>query len=539
MALKDRVDEMLAHLEEQANFIETNKKLLSIYDGNLLPEIEKILQTTLSEQYYSKVKDRLVPINILPRYIDKVSRSYRNPPIRTIQDGSDGDAELMAIYEDEACVNDVFNSADEFTNLSKGYAIEPFVDDGMPKLRVLPFDKFTVMSDNLIDPTKPTIFIKIIGERPIVVPDRRSRTGTRVEQRIIYFAYTDDEFYSFDSGGDAYEPAMVENQGVNKFGVIPFLYGNRGRDVLIPVLDTDILEITEIIPVLFSDLSGGVMFQIFSIIYGIDIDSENLTMSPNAFWSFKSDATRDGVRPEVNTIKPEIDSQKVLDMIREIFTSWLETKGIRTGTLGSTSGQQLASGISKIVDEMDTSEIIVRNQQKFEKDEKRFWKLLAHMHNVWVETGELTAPLFSDNLKVSIEYDKPKPIIDRFKEVETVNLEVQSGYLDPETAVKRLYPGLSEEEVEKRVQFYYGKTQVIQVTENIGSHTHEGMGPDVSTGAGHVHYMNDGSGVTSIASQGSEHQHIDPKGELSSLPTELQESDGETTESEGEDPEGV
>ena len=125
---------MLAHLEEQANFIETNKKLLSIYDGNLLPEIEKILQTTLSEQYYSKVKDRLIPINILPRYIDKVSRSYRNPPIRTIQDGSDGDAELMAIYEDEACVNDVFNSADEFTNLSKGYAIEPFVDDGMPLL---------------------------------------------------------------------------------------------------------------------------------------------------------------------------------------------------------------------------------------------------------------------------------------------------------------------------------------------------------------------------------------------------------------------
>jgi hypothetical protein len=121
---------------------------------------------------------------------------------------------------------------------------------------------------------------------------------------------------------------LVDNQGVNPVGVIPFVYGKRQKNKLIPVLDSDMLAVVKSIPCMLTDGAGAQMFQAFTILYGIDVNVENLKMSPNAFWSIKSDQSSDK-NPQIGSIKPEADTQKILEFVASIFTIWLETKGFR------------------------------------------------------------------------------------------------------------------------------------------------------------------------------------------------------------------
>lgn len=438
MALRSRRDDILKFIESQSKFLARNSELFDIYQGNLVGYVREILEETLSKEYYDKIKSRVIPINILQRLVDKSAKVYSTNPQRKPELENTSDESLIEMWEEDACVNVHGNVADEFTQMFKAYAWEPYLHKGKVRLRTLPYDQFLVMSDDRVDPLEPTTFIKIMG---------KNSSGN-----IEYRTYTDEEFDAFDSKGATVAADLINNDGVNPFGVIPFEYGNRSLHKLIPVQDTDILSLTKVVPIMFSDLAGAVMFQCFSIIYGVDVDMANAKLSPNALWEFKSDSKSDK-NPIINTIKPEVDSDKVLELIRATVSSWLETRGIKPGAMGQLSKDNLASGISKIVDEMDVSEAVKKNQVFFRKEEISLWDLIKTMHNKWVDAGELLGVAkFTDGFALSIEFDEPSPVTDRFTQVETVSLEVEKKFLDRETAIKRLYPGLSDKMIAERIE---------------------------------------------------------------------------------------
>lgn len=425
-------------------YLTRNHELFDIYEGNLKPYVEKIMQSSLSDTYFSQIRHRIMPINILKRIIDKLAQVYSNDPIRTASEKQD----VLDLYQSFYAVNNKMNSADEFSNLFKGYALEPFIrtdritGESTPSLRVLPFDRFFVIGEDLIDPLNPTIFVKIMGKV----------TLQKGVEEMSFFAYTDTEFLAFTESGKVLDQYMVENEGVNIFGKIPFVYGNRSQYNIMPTQDTDILEMSKIIPVLFSDLGGMIMFSCFPINYGIDVDTTNLVMSPNVFWNLKSlpESNKGG---SIGTITPTAEVDKVLNYISHTLSAWLESKGIKVGSLGQLNGDNFSSGISKIIDEMDTYEIRRKQVQFFKKEEKELWKLTAIMHNVWLETGAIQSiPSLPDNWEVTVEFDEPVPYVDRRTEVETVKMEVEGNFLDQKSAIKKLYPDLTEEEVDERIE---------------------------------------------------------------------------------------
>ena len=443
MALKDKIPQFLKHINDHKLYLAHNAVMLDIYEGNLRPYVEASLKASLSEEYFTRIQERLVLINVLRRITQKVSKAYITKPQRTAsvaRSQADLDVYITALDLDAR-----MQRADEYTSLFKGYALEPFANKGRAYMRTLPFDRFLPFSDDPVDPTCMTAFIKFMPKRVV------EKNG---DSRIvdIYHVFTDEEFLSFDSDGDTVAEDMALNQGVNPYGTIPFVYGNRGNDRLIPTQDTDTLSLTKMVPVLLTDLSGAIMFQCFSVVYGIDVNAENLKMSPNAFWSLKSDKTSDKT-PSVGTVKPEADIQQVMEYIVNTFTLWLETRGIRVGSLGSLSAGNLASGISKIIDEMDTSEIIQTNQNMFKHEESDlFNRVLPAMHNEWLATGQLVnmdtpVGIWPEGNKITTQFDPPQPVVDRKTEVETIKLEVDSGFMPMEEARERLYPDLSEEEL--------------------------------------------------------------------------------------------
>ena len=436
--LKYKRKDIIEYVKQNRSFLKTNAEALDIYDGNLLPYVDAIMQKTLSEQYYKAIKERIIPINVIQRYIDKVSTAYSKSPTRVSKSKNKRVDDFVSFYKEAFDMSVSGQIADQYSNLSKGFAWEPYVDkNGKPAIRELAFNKFLVMSDSAVSPEQETIFIKFMGYK------------NSDEDSLLLFVYTNEEFDAFYMNETEASEYLIDNQGLNPIGVIPFVYGKRQKNKLLPTLDTDMLSIGKTVPVMISDAAGAQMFQCFSLMYGIDVNSENLVMAPNAFWSFKSDNEK---KPEVGTVKPEADTDKVLDFVMNIFIFWLETKGIRVGSIGSVTGSNLASGISKIIDEMDVYSIKKKQMEWFEKDEQELWnEKLPRIHNYWVQSGMVkpatVPPVINDVFDVKIEFPAIEPMVSRSEEIANFKSELELRTMTREIVIRKLHPAFTDEQV--------------------------------------------------------------------------------------------
>jgi hypothetical protein len=438
--LRDRRKEIIEYVKANADFININNEALNIYEGNLLPYVDRILQTSLSANYYNSIKDRVLPINILQRFIDKVSVTYAKSPSRISEDARE--QEFVDFYKDALDIDQSGYIADAYSNLFKGFAWEPYIDkNGKPAIRELPFNSFLVMSDSSVNPEEETVFIKLMGKK------------TESEDSMLLHVYTDQEFDAFYMSGTEASEYLVENEGINVIGVIPFVYGKRQKNRLLPVLDSDMLKICKAIPVMLSDGAGAQMYQSFTQIFGIDVSFENAKIGPNVIWSLKSDRESDKT-PQIGTIKPEADTQKVIDFVMTIFTLWLETKGVRVGSMGQISGTSQASGIAKMIDELDVYEIIKKQQEWFEKDESELWNIkLPKIHNYWIKSGMVNPSkvpgLMPDELYIEVEFEDPKPLKSRKEEIEEIKAEIELGTMTMEQAIKLLHPEYDDVKIQE------------------------------------------------------------------------------------------
>jgi hypothetical protein len=388
--------EYIEYIKRHSDFIEANAEKLRIYQGDLMPFLDAILRKRLAENYYKQIKDSIIPINILPRIIDKMAKAYLKSPDRI-----DEDQQALEEAEFYLDVDANMNMADEFANLFKAYAIELFEEDGYPNMRVLPFDRFLPMGRDRKNPLKVTDFIKFMG-----------KVSYNGKDQNLYHVYTDTHFLPIlEDEAEPYYPDMEGNDGINPLGRIPFVYGNRSRQNIVPVQDTDLIQMTKVIPVTLTDLGGAIMFQCFSVIYGINLQAENLTFTPNSFWSFRSDPIAQSP-PQIGTIKPEVDVDKVLNFVQNQLSMLLETKGLRVGFVGQLEGRINSSGISKMIDEADTSDIIDKSKKFFIKEEKDLWDLYKLKNNYWVKNiPEYKLPMLSDDFEPeTIFYTKPEVI---------------------------------------------------------------------------------------------------------------------------------
>lgn len=443
--LKSKRKVIIEAIKLKKQFLTTNAQKLDIHQGNLLPYVDEVLKKSLSAQYYNAIRERILPINILQRYISKVSNAYHKAPTRKA--AQDSMKPFLDFYEKHLDINTSGQIADEYSHLFKGFAWEPYIsEDGCPAMREIPFDRFLVISESKTNPEHETIFVKIIG----------SHSGA--EDDTLLFAYTDDEFDAFYMNEKEATEYLKDNKGVNPVGTIPFIYGKRQKNRLIPVQDSDILAIAKAIPVMLSDAAGAQMFQCFSILYGIDVSFENASLSPNALWSIKSDKETDK-NPQVGTIKPEADTDKVVQFVVNTFVMWLETKGIRVGSVGSVDASNAANGISKIIDEMDVHKVVTTSQDWFSKDESVLWnKKLPKIHNYWIKNNLLDLTkikdvpgIVQDDPEISIEFQAPEPLISRDVELKNVMDEVDFGSMTFEMGIKKLHPNYSPDVIKELV----------------------------------------------------------------------------------------
>lgn len=449
--LEHRVEEMLEYISCHEDYIRNNDEALEIYEGDLEDKVLAVLSETLSPEYFRTIAPRCLPINFMPKMIDKMAQVYSVAPKRT----SKTEQNFITDYEKFLDLDSEMSLADEYANLFKGYALEPFVaHDGKPSIRSIPFNEFLVMGGDPTDRRRVTIFIKFMGcyTKTETCPKTRKTT---VRDCQWFIAYTDNQILAFDEDKDIVNHVTEETNGANPIGIIPFIYGNRSKQRLLPTQDTDLVQMIKMFPVLFTDLGGAIMYQCFTIMYGIDVDTDQIKMSPNAFWDFKSQKSSDK-KPEIGTIKPEAQVEKVLAFIATVMGAWAESKSIKVGSIGKMEGENAASGVSKMIDNMDTFEVRKKNIPFFRKEEKELWYLLARMNNHWLTSEEVDLVLYpiskvnEINVKkeFSIEFEPPRPMENRGEVVDTQIKEINNNLTTIRRAIEKINPELDDKEID-------------------------------------------------------------------------------------------
>lgn len=444
MSLSSQVNVLWDHVKSQGKIAQHNKKLFDIFEGDLLSYALAELSKQINPQSFDLAEKRLPPINVLIRVVDKLSKIYQQEPSRDVSTGSTSDQQLLDLYENSMAFNSEMNNANEFYNLFKNSLIQPYIHNRQPKLRTVSSDMFTVYSDSKVDPRIPTHVITY-------------HTGLDLKNNptTLYYTYTDQEFMIFDDDKNVRLDLMAEfgpkmEDGINVAGTIPFVYTNKSKNLLIPKIDTDVLAMVLLLPVMLADLNFAVMMQAFSIIYGIDIDDEGIKLSPNAFWNFKSDESTDKT-PQLGVLKPQVDIEPTLNLIQAEISMWLQTKGIKPGAVGKLTAENYATGISKIIDEMDTSEERQKQVTVYRDTEKEFWdKITNYLHPFWRSTDQIDTRLdFSSGVQVETNFAPQLPLVNRGQIVDDLKKEVDAGFTTRFRAIKKLNPRMSDEEVKQ------------------------------------------------------------------------------------------
>lgn len=273
----------------------------------------------------------------------------------------------------------------------------------------------------------------------------------------IFALYSDDEFMIIDSSGAIRADKMAEMGATstkNPFGVIPFVYINTSHSELIPYPNQTAYDIGILVPKLLTDLNYSAQFMSHSVIWTANTDLQGAEINPDAIVNL-GDTDADGNSPTIGTIDPKTDIDGVLKLITFQLSSYLATVGIKSGSIGQLEASSASSGISKIIDEGDTTETRKQQTGNFRKVEPDFWNKFAKMQAVWSASGsvkkkETFSPDFLESF--SIKFAEIKPIESEKDKLDKMKVARDLKLITKKQALREIYPNLPEDQLVQRIK---------------------------------------------------------------------------------------
>lgn len=410
-----------------------------VFNGQLRDVVKKAIakEFVLAETIKS-LSDRIIPINITQKIINKLAMVYMQPPMREPGDQDVGDQEMLDQHADSLKMNRRGKLANRYFKLHKHTAWEPFLDkEGVPRLRTMPSHTYTPISIDKRQPEKPDIFVKHLRI------DKDAK-----ESRFAF--WSDERFIILNGNGDVVDGEMraLENpQGKNPFGVVPFTYISEEEDGrTIPIPDDDLITVQVAICILLSDLSFASKYQLWSIFVCKGGKVTRESFNPNSIISLPPGA-------DFTAVKPDIDSDKSLTMIENILGMLLTTKNLSVGDISGVVKAEGASGIAKMLDRAETTEDRRDQQAIFIDAEKEFWR--KYSKNIlpwWVNSNQINpefAGAFSPDFELSINFKDPKPYIGDKEKVEIEKMKLESGLTTMDRALKNVHPDMDDAQIQK------------------------------------------------------------------------------------------
>lgn len=415
-----------------------NKNLYELYEGAIRKHaIARINKEFKDPKNQSELSHRILEVDLVKRIVNKLSKAYSKSPNRKII-GTPADQELYDWYVETMDLNSAMKRADKAFNNYKEFLIYPYFSERaqLPALKVIDPFKYIAISEDRDDDSVATTYAVLAG----ILENGKEK---------LYCA-DNVRFWVQDSDGEILteELAKLNNlDGVNIYEEVPYIYGKNATATVMPYPDESMEGIATLIPLLCADINFAVKYMAFSIVYGINMKAETFNRSPAAFISLVKEDINDETKPELGQLKPEIDISEVFESIMNQLDLWLNMRGI-TGSIVKT--RDIASGISKMIDEADVTDQISNNQVEYIKAEKKIFRFIKNAHEVWkLQNSEIPKESFSPDSELLIEFDRIEPIRSRSDIVKEVAEEKAAGLTSTKRAVKRINPNLPDEEIDE------------------------------------------------------------------------------------------
>jgi len=429
---------------ENMKRIEADRERYMVYNGNLKDLVKKrISEEFLLKETIQNMIGRITPINLTAKVTDKLAQVYNEAPQRDATSGFSEDDEALEFWEDELRFDVKMKHANRLVKLHKHTLLWPFLNrDGFPGVRVLPSHTYTPISSDMFEPERPTEFVI---HQNMEDPDPATH-------RHIY--WSDEKHFTMDGQGNVIiDPENPDFE--NPFNQIPGTYLNTSLDSVLPVSDDDLICVNLLICLLLTDMCYAFKYQAWSIIALIGIEDMNLNFNPNSVISIPRNEA--GETGDIKTIKPDMDSDQMLNAVEALVGMLLTTKGLSLGSVtGKLTVSNAASGISKMIDQSETTEDRRDQIALFDAAESEFWNKFAHvMLPYWRETGQLHPDAdiqFSEQFDIDIKFQEPKVITTDMDKVQLQLAKLQGGLTTQEQAIRDLHPQWSEDRIQQFIQ---------------------------------------------------------------------------------------
>ncbi len=458
--LEALIPDILDHYRNYWQQMQFELELYKMYEGQIRVRVQESLKREmLSTSGYNRAIQRIPSINIPKKVTDKLSKVYSQAPIRF----SEKDLDLIEQFSRKLHLDAEMAQANRMGNLNHRSAIEIYEQDGIQRVRVLNAHEFLPFSDSIKNPTEMTVFIKLLGReiaQKEVISDSNGNRDLDTDQITmvdVFAIYSEDEFMVIDSSGAIRGDKMSEMGATstkNPFGVIPFIYINTSHSELVPFPNQTASDIAVLIPKLLTDLNYSAQFLSHSVIWTKNTNIEGSEINPDAVVDLGDDDAN-GASPEIGTINPVTDIDGVLKLISFQLSSYLATVGIKTGSVGNMEASSASSGVAKIIDEGDTTEVRKQQTELFRMVEPRFWQTFSKMQEVWsnngvVENKSKFNPAFIETF--AIKFAEIKPLETEKEKFEKMKLARELKLITKKQALQEIYPNLPNEQLDKRIE---------------------------------------------------------------------------------------
>ena len=454
--LKDLIPDIMEHFSAYRDYLEFNYRIFKIMEGQLKEEVMcSVKREVLSPGAYNRIIERIPPINVLRKATDKLSKIYVEKPTRLCNDRTDLD--IFDNIQRISGVDREMMKANMFYNSQHSFAIEPYIKDRNQQFRVLAAHQFLPFSDDISDPNNMTVFIKMMGREVQQVEAEYSKDGRLLREEFtrevqIMGLYSDTEFLIIDSEGAIREDrmsAMGLTSTKHDFGVIPFLYKSRTNNQLIPFPNQEGFDMSVLIPKLLADLNYASQFLSKSIIWVKNAKIDGQELNPDTVVDL-GEGPEDGAQPEMGTIDPKVDIPNQLKLVEFQIMHYLASIGIKASS-AIKQGEE-ASGVSKSIDEGDTTAEKKVQTEFFRCVEHEMWDLMSIIQNKWarnnlVNENRTFSPKFADSVR--IQFAEMKATKSDRQKLDEIQMWRDQKLMTRKQALRTLRPEFTESQIDQ------------------------------------------------------------------------------------------
>jgi hypothetical protein len=426
-----------------------NKKRYLMFSGATKDVIEAaICREFKNPGTVKELMARLVPLNIMQKIINKLAGVYKEAPLRQVANKDERDQEMLDGLEDALDLNMRMKEANRFFKMNKRALIEPYLDDrGVPSLRVLPAHTYEPLSIGTKKKSVPNAIVKIDD----------------TEEKLIW--WSDESHWVTNLKGEILDEVMAKMDnplGENPYGVLHFEYINESSNSVYPIQDDDLLALSIAIPVILTDLLFGLKYQCWAIIWTVG-KVGNIPFNPNSV--IQMDYGDDGQEPSINTIKPDIDSDKLLKAVLALVGLLLTTKNLQSGAItDGISGENAASGIAKVLDSAESVEDKKDQQAFFYRAEQGLFRKIRDLMQYWRETKQLNPEYdfdIPDDFAININFQEPRALMTEGEQIDNSKKKIDARLSTIRRELQKFNPDLDATAVDELYQEILAEQAVI------------------------------------------------------------------------------